>query len=94
MNCHNNSGGRGHSEGDHSGAQCYVCHIVIPHGGKVSRLIADGNSTMPARYAYNNNLSTVGMLQFKKAAVGSYTENSNCRTSCGHHGNGTGDEDW
>lgn len=94
MNCHNNSGGRGHTEGDHSGARCYVCHIVIPHGGKVSRLIADGNSAMPARYAYNNNLATVGMLQFKKAAVGSYTENSNCRTSCGHHGNGTGDEDW
>jgi hypothetical protein len=67
---------------------------VIPHGGKLSRLIADGNSAMPVRYAYNNTLSSVGMTQFRKAASGSYTENNNCRTSCGHHGSGTGNEDW
>jgi hypothetical protein len=93
-NCHNNVGGRGHTQGDHSGTRCYVCHIVIPHGGKVSRLIADNNSTMPSRYAFNNNLANVGMQQFTKAASGSYTENSNCRTSCGHHGSGTGNEEW
>ena len=93
-NCHNNSAGAGHTEGDHSGQACYVCHIVIPHGGKMSRLIADRDGTMPARYAYNNNLTTVGMQQFTKAAVGSYTENNNCRTSCGHHSGGTGNENW
>jgi predicted CXXCH cytochrome family protein len=94
-NCHvKNSAGRPHTEGDHSGAQCYVCHITIPHGGKMSRLIADRDGTMPARYAYNNNLSNVGMQLFTKAASGSYTENSNCRTSCGHHGSGTGNENW
>jgi hypothetical protein len=49
---------------------------------------------MPARYAYNNTLTTVGMQQFTKAAVGSYTENANCRTSCGHHATGTGTENW
>jgi hypothetical protein len=94
MNCHNNSAGRGHTEGDHSGARCYVCHIVIPHGGKMSRLIADRDGTMPSRYAYNNDVTTVGMQQYTKAATGSYTENNNCRTSCGHHEGGTGNESW
>ncbi len=93
-NCHNKSTHAGHSQGDHSGAQCYVCHIVIPHGGKVSRLIAISGGGMPSRYAYNNNLSTVGMQQFTKAATGSYSENNNCKTSCGHHATGTGTETW
>jgi predicted CXXCH cytochrome family protein len=92
-NCHNNTTSSVHG-GDHSSTRCYVCHIVIPHGGKVSRLMADNNSTMPARYAYNNNISNVGMQQFRKAASNGYTENNNCRTSCGHHGSGTGNEDW
>ncbi len=60
----------------------------------MSRLIADGDGTMPLRYAYNNSIGTVGMLQFTKAAVGSYSENNSCRTSCGHHGTGTGTENW
>lgn len=95
-NCHNDSAGAGHTEGDHrtTSVRCYTCHIVVPHGGKISRLIADNNSTMPARYAYNNNLSNVGMSQFRKAATGSYTENNSCRTTCGHHSGGTGNEDW
>ena len=93
-NCHNKSTHAGHSEGDHSSSQCYVCHIVVPHGGKMSRLIADRDGTMPTRYAYNNTLTTVGMQQFTKAAVGSYSENNSCRTSCGHHATGTGTENW
>ena len=49
---------------------------------------------MPARYAFNNTITNVGMMQYTKAATNSYTENSNCRTSCGHHGSGTGNENW
>jgi hypothetical protein len=94
MNCHNNSAGAGHTKSDHSSSACYVCHIVIPHGGKMSRLIADRDGTMPARYAYNNNLTTVGMQEFTKAATGSYTVNNNCKTSCGHHSSGVGNENW
>jgi len=93
-NCHNNVGGAGHTRSDHRNARCYVCHIVIPHGGKMSRLIADNNGTMPARYAWSNNVARVGMQAFTKAASGSYTENNNCRTSCGHHSGGNGNENW
>ena len=93
MNCHNNNVGTPHG-GDHSGNQCYVCHIVIPHGGKVSRLIATGGGTMPTRYAWNNSLTTVGMTSFTKAAAGGYSENRNCRTSCGHHASGPINESW
>ena len=95
-NCHNNSAGTPHTRSNHRGTsvKCYTCHIVVPHGGKMSRLIADRDGTMPARYAFNNTITNVGMMQYTKAATNSYTENSNCRTSCGHHGSGTGNENW
>ena len=97
-NCHNDSAGVPHTEGNHrtGSVYCYTCHIVVPHGGKVSRLIvtAGATSNMPARYAYNNNKANTGITQFTKAATGSYSENSSCRTSCGHHSSGTGTETW
>jgi len=81
-NCHNNSAGEAHSRSDHSARRCYECHIVIPHGGKLSRLIADGNSlNMPARYAYNNNTNLVQVTGFTKKATGSYTK-SDCGAKC------------
>lgn len=55
-NCHpaNRQGNNTHSNGNHRGAYCVDCHIRVPHGGKVSRLIAAENSVsfsnMPARY--------------------------------------------
>ena len=93
MNCHNNNAGEPHG-GDHSGTQCYVCHIVIPHGGTVSRLIATSGGNLPARYAWNNNPATVGITLFTKTTAGGYSENGNCRTSCGHHASGSGNESW
>jgi autotransporter-associated beta strand protein len=95
-NCHNDSGvsDLDGNHGGHHGAKCYTCHIVIPHGGKISRLIATQTAGLPSRYAYNNNTSTVGLTQFTKAALTSYGENSNCRTNCGHHGSATGTETW
>ena len=96
MNCHNNSAGQGHSNGNHnsSSIKCYTCHIVVPHGGKMSRLINCNNGNMPARYAYSNNVSNVGFQSFLKAATGSYSENGNCKTSCGHHSGGPVNEVW
>ena len=94
MNCHNNSAGVGHTKSDHSSSQCYVCHIVVPHGGKVSRLIALNSGSMPARYAWNNSVSTVGMVSILKATTSGYSENGNCKTSCGHHGSGPVNENW
>ena len=50
-NCHYKSAaGDPHTKSDHAedGMRCYSCHIVIPHGGKMSRLIGDRSGSMPA----------------------------------------------
>jgi predicted CXXCH cytochrome family protein len=87
-NCHvKNAAGAGHTTSDHSSRRCYECHIVIPHGGKMSRLIGD-RDTMPSRYAYNNTLSTMQMRTFTKASTYS---SGNCGAACRHTG---GTENW
>ena len=93
-NCHLNSAGVGHTEGNHSSARCYTCHIVVPHGGKVSRLIALNSGNMPARYAWTNNVASVGLSSIIKTNTGGYSENGTCRTTCGHHGSGPVNETW
>jgi hypothetical protein len=95
-NCHNNFTNVPHG-GSHGSYQCYRCHIVIPHGGKLSRLIAD-NDAMPARYAWNNTLSITGstgnVQAFTKAAVSSYQQSS-CKAQC-YNGHSTTNptENW
>ncbi len=95
-NCHNNSAGEPHAQGGHTssltgwslgsaGLPCYRCHIVIPHGGAMSRLIGDGRwdgiGNMPARYAYSNILDSLAVERFTKAATTGYTT-GNCRARC------------
>ena len=80
-NCHNSSNAA-HSEGNHSGFFCYQCHIVVPHGGKVSRLMATRGGGMPARYAWQNNTNNVSISVFRKAAT--YGQNGYCNASCYH----------
>lgn len=87
-NCHNNSSSVYHG-GEHTGYRCYVCHIVIPHGGKMSRLIGD-RDRMPARYAFNNTLTTMQMRTFTKTTATGYGT-GNCGAAC-HHSSGT--EHW
>jgi len=60
---------------------CYSCHIVVPHGGKLARLIGDRNS-MPARYAYNNNLSTMQVQAFRKRGDYSNYQEQDCQAAC------------
>lgn len=92
-NCHiKNGAGRPHTEGDHDGTRCYACHIVIPHGGKVSRLIGD-RDTMPARYAYNSDLTTMQVRSFLKYAANSYEKNA-CQTACTSEHSSGGSENW
>jgi hypothetical protein len=94
-NCHISVSGHPHSEGDHGGYQCYRCHIVVPHGGKLARLIVDLDSpNMPSRYAYQGNKGGyTGNTGFnKKATPNSYSE-SDCGTNCGEHSRTSG-EDW
>lgn len=87
-NCHNNSSSVYHG-GNHTSYRCYVCHIVIPHGGKMSRLIGD-RDTMPARYAFNNTLTTMQMRTFTKTTATGYGT-GNCGAAC-HHSSGS--ENW
>jgi hypothetical protein len=56
---------------------------VIPHGGKLHRLIGDGTAGggMPARYAYNNDKNNTIIRGFTKAATSSY-QKSNCGATC------------
>jgi hypothetical protein len=67
---------------------CVGCHIRVPHGGKVSRLIVTTNA--PARY---KGVSSVPMTGFTKGAKDSYGFTSFSR-SCSQHGSGTGAEAW
>jgi hypothetical protein len=93
-NCHNTFTADPHG-GNHSSYRCYECHVVIPHGSKLSRLIGD-RDTMPARYAYNGVLTNMQVQSFTKATQsgnGAYIT-SNCRAACDttHSTNAT--ENW
>ncbi|MCX6889981.1 MAG: hypothetical protein NTX51_00405 [Verrucomicrobia bacterium] len=91
-NCHNTMNNV-HRISAHSTWRCYYCHIVVPHGGKLSRLMAD-NDTMPARYAYNNTLSTNYLQAFTKNATNSYSS-SNCKAQCHtEHRSRSPSENW
>lgn len=81
-NCHTyTTNNKAHAEHDNRALYCYSCHIVIPHGGKLGRLIGDGDGTMPARYAFNNNKATMYVTGFTKNSYSNYQE-SNCGASC------------
>ncbi|OGW36281.1 MAG: hypothetical protein A2Y97_07550 [Nitrospirae bacterium RBG_13_39_12] len=54
-----------HSTG---GVYCIGCHVMIPHGYKVGRLI--GGNTTPARYCFDNLTSLMLVSSFTKAADG------------------------
>jgi predicted CxxxxCH...CXXCH cytochrome family protein len=81
-----------HSRNNHSSRTCVTCHILVPHGGKVSRLIAakgTGTSTLPARYDGGS-----AVTQFRKATSPTTYDKPNCNTSCGGHGTVTTPETW
>ena len=73
--------------------ECVRCHIMVPHGGKISRLLADGDGNMPARYAFGNDLNKVYNLGFtKKSDPAGYIYSDACFNNCGHGAGG--DEQW
>jgi predicted CxxxxCH...CXXCH cytochrome family protein len=93
-NCHNDFTDNPHSTGAHQNFPCYRCHVVVPHGSKMSRLIAD-NDTMPARYGYNGALNTQYIQSFTKASTQSGYSESNCRAQChSAHSSRTPSENW
>ena len=88
--------GGGTHTSHHGPNACYRCHVVIPHGGKMSRLMADRDGVMPARYAYNNDKTTIYMVSFTKDSATTYNTESQCRTSCGDHSSSSSSsmENW
>jgi len=87
-----------HSNGNHSNARCVDCHIRVPHGSAVSRLIAADNAAtytnLPARYRGNGaGLNASGenwpmVRKFKKDANWSYTASRCYSTATGIITNG------
>jgi predicted CXXCH cytochrome family protein len=76
----------------HMGKFCYNCHLVVPHGSKLSRLMAS-NTNMPTRYAYQNNLANVVIIQFKKTTPQGYAA-SNCQATAKHSQAVASPETW
>ena len=109
-NCHPNTSASGatnnfhtHSDvigGQHGGnaiMSCVRCHIRVPHGGKVSRLILTQGA--PARYQTSGH--TPNFVRFLKATSGSAynasTPETHFGSTCSAHssdGSGTGNEAW
>ena len=86
---------------EHAGPQlgnveCIRCHILVPHGGKISRLIGD-RQTMPTRYAYQGLLTNMYLETFIKAATPTGYVKGNCAApgtaACSTHAAITG-ENW
>lgn len=90
-NCHNDLSVSMDGHSNHHGAGvCTACHILVPHGGKMSRLLADADGNMPARYALTNTIanSTVKLVSFVKTNGTRYSSGA-CRANCGNHSSST-----
>ena len=88
---------------EHKATPCVSCHILVPHGGSVSRLIADrgtgdsGGGT-PARLAYRGDKNYILVESFTKRAGPDYSKSDCTVTSdsgCNAHdvGRRTGPND-
>lgn len=89
---HKTSGG---GSGGMKGLMCVECHVAIPHGSPVSRLV--GYKTFPQPYNYSTDGTDAGRLMkidgfFRQSsALGVYTSNSDnmwASTGCGGAGAG------
>ncbi|MBI5607617.1 MAG: hypothetical protein HY902_01905, partial [Deltaproteobacteria bacterium] len=99
LNCHatGTSSNGVHSKGDHSGAACVNCHLLVPHGSGMSRLLGDSDSAnMPARLVYQGNKANIWISGFTKASSPTGYSKSNCSSAtsgCTTH-SGTMSENW
>lgn len=111
-NCHPSTAPSNHvhtKEGVHMSSACVECHIRVPHGGKVSRLMAAAGTTwpgnLPKRYAPDGNgnrANTWFMQKFTKASSYSSYIKDNCLGtgnnvsggSCGSHSGTSATESW
>lgn len=75
-------------------ASCAACHIRVPHGGKISRLLQTTNA--PVRYRSNGSSGTPSFTKWGSATVnikGTSMNSSYFGSSCSEH-SGTGGEAW
>ncbi len=87
ISCHVfSAGGDAHAQGNKHQATCVSCHIRVPHGGKVPRLLTGANA--PARYKPDGNGGgTVGIVGVVRPATGTIGEsNCNSTSACNSHG--------
>jgi hypothetical protein len=107
LNCHVMGGaGEVHTRGggatDHGGSACVTCHLRVPHGGKVSRLLAATGDTaypgpMPSRYAPNGNgvrAQTGVTLNHINRPAGGYGSGDCYVTGCTSHTGSAPTENW
>jgi len=95
-NWHSNTNVTGGEHGGNAIMACASCHVRIPHGGKISRLLQTTNA--PARYKSNGNGATSSFDFWGTSAVnikGSAFASGNFNSSCGQHNSGgSGGEAW
>ncbi|GFO60932.1 hypothetical protein GMST_32570 [Geomonas silvestris] len=109
MNCHTirpaTGGNAWHTQSNVTGGQhgsnttimaCVSCHIRVPHGGKISRLLQTSGS--PLRYRSNGNGASSNFANWGSSTTnikGSTFSNANFKSSCSEHSSGgTGGEAW
>jgi hypothetical protein len=92
-NCHDLSATNVHTETSAHNIACVNCHIRVPHGGKVSRLISTTN--VYARYRPDGAAggTNPSVTSFTKAAPNGYQE-SNCQAGCTTKHNSAATESW
>jgi predicted CxxxxCH...CXXCH cytochrome family protein len=95
-NWHSNSNVTGGQHGSNAIMACTSCHIRVPHGGKISRLLQ--TTKAPARYKSNGNGATSSFDFWGTSTVnikGSAFSSANFNSSCGQHNSGgAGGEAW
>jgi hypothetical protein len=105
LNCHATPTGNYHgSTTQHTPIACVMCHIRVPHGGKVGRLsCATGSTTaypgnLPLRYTANGaGLPQPSVGWLVKITKGTSYTTSSCGWqggSCSSHANTNGTQNW
>jgi predicted CXXCH cytochrome family protein len=94
LNCHAVGSGVHTEDGDHQSIPCVNCHIRVPHGGKLARLITTDTTNLPARYHPDGNNG--GFSGGRALGYTDYgTSKSSCRvTGCGEHSTSAGLGSW
>jgi hypothetical protein len=97
LNCHNLNSNPHTENGAHQAIPCVGCHIRVPHGGKVSRLInTQSVGTVPRYSPAGDGNGAIYIQQFRKTTPGNYGF-GNCWTISGGvcHNNATNNaESW